>query len=182
MKKPKEDRRLPSEVTVCVSDRASSLIVAECAATKGETGGMLLGHLRATEDCLEYEATHATPPGPDSVCGTAHFTRGSDFAARRLRHLVTKLGVQYLGEWHKHPVADTPRARPTDRRTMRAIARKPEYKIDFPILVIANEDVDIMTVYVSDNRKVNLIQVLDTIGWTDPAHRHGPANEGNAHR
>lgn len=182
MKKPKEDRRLTQEVTVCLSDRVSSLIAAECAATKGETGGMLLGHLRATGDCLEYEATHATPPGPDSVCGPTHFTRDSDFADRRLRYLVDKFGVQYLGEWHKHPVAGAPRASSTDRRTMRAIARKPAYNIDFPILVIANEDGGTMTVYVSDNRKVNLVRVLNVMGRAAPAPRHEPVNRGSAPR
>lgn len=171
------------EVTVRVSDRVSRLIAAECAATEGETGGMLLGHLRASGDCMEYEATHATPPGPDSVCGPAHFMRDSDFADRRLRYLANKFGVQYLGEWHKHSVVDAPKASPTDRRTMRAIARKPAYNIDFPILVIANEDGGAMTIYVSDNRKVNLVRILDTtIARAGPARRHGPANKGNAPR
>lgn len=158
-----EDRRLTQEVTVCVSDRVSRLIAAECAATEGETGGMLLGYLRATGNGLEYEATHATPPGPDSVCGPSHFTRDSEFAERRLRYLENKFGVRYLGEWHKHPVADAPKASPTDRRTMSAIARKPAYDIDFPILVIANKDGSTMTVYVSDKRNVDRVRVLDAV-------------------
>ena len=182
MKKPKADRQLTQEVTVRMSDRVSSLIRAECAATEGETGGMLLGQLRTTRDSLEYEATHATPPGPNSVCGPTHFTRDSDFADRRLRYLENKFGIRYLGEWHKHPVADAPTASSTDRKTMRAIARKPAYDIDHPILVIANEDGGTMTIYVSDNRKVNLVVVLDAVGWGGPALRHGPANEGDAPR
>lgn len=124
---------------------------------------MLLGHLRATGNGLEYEATHATPPGPDSVCGPAYFTRDWEFADRRLRYLASKFGVRYLGEWHKHPVADAPTASPTDRRTMRAIARKPAYDIDRPILVIANEDGGTMTVYVSDKRNVDRVRVLDAV-------------------
>ena len=182
MKKSKGDRQLTQEVMVRVSDRVSRLIAVECAATEGETGGMLLGHLRTSRDCLEYEATHATPPGPDSVCGPTNFTRDSEFADCRLRYLANKFGVRYLGEWHKHPVADAPTASPKDRRTMRAIARKPAYDIDFPILIIANEDGDTMTVYVSDNRRVDRVRVLNTVGRTGPALRHGPANEDNASR
>lgn len=83
--------------------------------------------------------------------------------------MVNKFGVQYLGEWHKHAVADTPRASSTDRRTMRAIARKPAYDITFPILLIANEDGRTITVYVSDSRRVTLVRVQHAIGHADPA-------------
>ncbi len=133
------------------------LIVAECAVTEGETGGMLVGHIREAEGSVEYEVMHATPPGHDSRLASHRFTRGSDFAKRRLDYLANKFGVRYLGEWHKHPAPDAPRASNTDRATMRAIARKPAYDIRLPVLAIANEDGRKLTIYASDRRRVVLI-------------------------
>lgn len=135
------------------------LIKEECGATTHETGGMLLGYLRWGEHGPEYEVTHATPPGNDSLSGPTTFARGANFARRRLDYLANKFGVRYLGEWHKHAVSKAPQASPKDRSTMRAIARKPAYDIEFPILVIANADGSCLTIYASDRRKVALICV-----------------------
>lgn len=157
MKKPKEGRRRPAKIQVHLSRRVLDLIEAECLASEGETGGILVGHLRRTEGSLAYEVTHATPPGPDSSSGPRRFVRGSVFARRRLDYLADRFGVQYLGEWHKHPVRGTPRASNTDCDTIRAIARKPTYDIQVPILAIANRKGRRLTIYASDCRTVALV-------------------------
>ncbi|MDP9474202.1 MAG: Mov34/MPN/PAD-1 family protein [Actinomycetota bacterium] len=136
--------------------------------TEGETGGMLVGYVQEAEGSVEYEITHATPPGRDSRLASRRFTRGADFAKHRLDYLASKFGVRYLGEWHKHPAPDTPRASNTDRATMRAIARKPTYDIQLPVLVIANEDGRKLTLYASDRRRVVLICERDLMAGADP--------------
>lgn len=158
MKKPKSYKPLPDEVRVRLSKRALELIEVECVAAEEETGGMLVGHVRERKSFLEYEVTHATPPGHDSDAGPCRFTRGAGFAKRRLDYLAERFGVRYLGEWHKHAGQNTPRASLRDRATMRAIARKPAYDIEFPMLLIANEDGRRLAIYLSDRRKVALIR------------------------
>jgi multisubunit Na+/H+ antiporter MnhE subunit len=59
---------------------------------------------------------------------------------------------------------------------MCAIARKPAYNIDFPILVIANENGGTLSVYVSDDSKVGLVHILNVQGRADSALRHEPIN------
>lgn len=157
MKKPRQRNLSPERVRVRLSRRALDLIAAECAITEGETGGMLVGYVQEAEGAVEYEVTHATPPGHDSTLRPLRFTRGSDFAKRRLDYLASKFGVRYLGEWHKHPISDMPRASSTDRATMRTIARKPSYNIRCPVLVVANQQGSRLAVYASDRRKVVLI-------------------------
>ncbi len=160
--KKQRSKALPDEVRIGFSCRALELIEEECGATAHETGGMLLGQLRWTEYGLEYEVTHATPPGQGSVSGPTTFVRGADFAKRRLDYLANKFGVRYLGEWHKHAVSRAPQASPKDCSTIRAIACKPAYDIEFPVLVIANKDGKSLTIYASDCRKVAFIRVQHT--------------------
>lgn len=156
LRKPKS-RMLSDEIRVGLSKRALNLIKEECKATVNETGGMLLGHLRWIEHEPEYEVTHATPPGADSVSGPNAFSRGANFAKVRLDYLSNKFGIQYLGEWHKHGVSGVPKASSRDCSTMRAIVCKSTCDIEFPILAIANEDGSCMAIYAADSRKINLI-------------------------
>lgn len=157
LKKPRKNRRSPDKVRVRLTRRTLDLIAAECANTEGETGGMLVGYLREAEGAVEYEVTHATPPGHDSRLAPLRFTRGSDFAKSRLDYLANKFGVQYLGEWHKHPVVESPQASKTDRETMCAIARKPVYDVQIPVLMIANIDGRKLAIYAADHRRVLLV-------------------------
>ncbi len=157
LKKPRS-RELPNEVRIRLSHRTSELIESECEATPYETGGVLLGHLRETDSCLEYEVTHAAPPGYDSVSGFTSFTRGPGFAKQRLDYLALKFGIHYLGEWHKHTSQDTPRASEKDLRTMRRIARNPSYDIAFPLLVVANESGRKLTIYVCSSRTAKRVR------------------------
>lgn len=167
MKKPRRRSLSPEKVRVWLSRRALDLIVAECEAIEGETGGMLVGHIREAEGSVEYEVTHTTPPGHDSRLARHRFTRGSGFAKRRLDYLASKYGVRYLGEWHKHPGPDAPRASNTDGATMRTIARKPAYDIRLPVLVIANEDGRKLTIYASNRRRVVLLYEYDFAAEAD---------------
>ena len=168
MKKPRRRSLSPDKVRVGLSRRALDLIAAECAITKGETGGMLVGYVHEAETALEYEVTHATPPGHDSKLEPRRFTRGSVFSKRRLDYLASKFGVRYLGEWHKHPASDTPQASNTDRATMRTIARKSAYDIRLPILAITNEDGRKLAIYASDYRRVVLIYERDVAAGAAP--------------
>lgn len=167
LKKPRKSRRSPDKVRVRLSRRTLDLIAAECANTEGETGGMLVGRLQEAEGAVEYEVTHATPPGHDSRLALLQFTRGPDFAKSRLDYLANKFGVRYLGEWHKHPVADAPRASKTDRETMRAIAWKQAYDVQIPVLVIANEDGRKLAIYAADRRRVILVCERDVTSEVD---------------
>lgn len=167
MKKLRKHSSSPEKVNVHFSLRALDLIVAECAITEGETGGMLVGHIQAAGSSVEYEVTHATPPGHDSKLAPCRFTRGSDFAKDRLDYLASKFGVRYLGEWHKHPVPDIPRASNTDRATMRTIARKVAYDIQVPVLVIVNKDGRKLAIYAANRRRVVLICERDVAAEVD---------------
>ena len=64
-----------------------------------ETGGLLLG--TALDDVRLI--THATPPGPKAIHQEGMFEKDLDFSQAILNHLATKTGVDYVGEWHKHP-------------------------------------------------------------------------------
>lgn len=64
-----------------------------------ETGGLLLG----TELDDGRLITHATPPGPKAIHQQGMFQKDLDFSQAILNHLAQKTGVDYVGEWHKHP-------------------------------------------------------------------------------
>lgn len=51
---------------------------------------------------------------------------------------------------------------------MRAIARKPAYDIQLPVLVIANEDGRKLALYASDRRRVVLVCERDLTAGADP--------------
>ena len=64
-----------------------------------ETGGLLLG----TSLGHGRLVTHATPPGPNAIHQEGMFGKDMDFSQAILNHLAKKTGVDYVGEWHKHP-------------------------------------------------------------------------------
>ena len=64
-----------------------------------ETGGLLLGAALDNGRLV----THATPPGPKAIHQDGMFQKDLDFSQAILNHLAKKAGVDYVGEWHKHP-------------------------------------------------------------------------------
>lgn len=99
-----------------------------------ETGGILLGH---GLDDTTVQIAHASPPGPRAKHGPFSFSRDTKFLQRYLdnRHDRSAGKEDYVGEWHVHRALDAPPSR-TDRRSMRRIARRSNYVIDNPVLVI----------------------------------------------
>ena len=88
-----------------------------------ETGGLLLG--TALGNCRLV--THATPPGPKAIHREGMFGKDLNFSQAILNHLAMKAGVDYIGEWHKHPPF---LRRPShgDRQSAIAILQDSDYK------------------------------------------------------
>lgn len=97
-----------------------------------ETGGILLGSYRETQDLAVL--TQAAPPPRDSRTSRASFERGTRGVRSWLRRLWRRREY-YLGEWHFHPKGA---AQPSgqDRHQMCEIARDDAYQCPVPILVI----------------------------------------------
>lgn len=64
-----------------------------------ETGGLLLGTIMGSDRLI----THATPPGPNAIQHESVFEKDLEFSQAILNYLAQKTGVDYIGEWHKHP-------------------------------------------------------------------------------
>ena len=99
-----------------------------------ETGGLLLG---TTSDSNRL-VTHATPPGPKAIHQEGMFGKDMDFSQAILNHLAQKTGVDYVGEWHKHPPF-LKRPSQGDRQNAVAILQDSDYQTNgilvFPIWI-----------------------------------------------
>lgn len=85
--------------------------------------------------------THATPPGPKAVHRPAMFERDLEFSQAALDHFAEKTGVDYIGEWHKHPPTLTEPSE-EDRKGVVEILKDPDYKTGdlmvFPVWVLSH--------------------------------------------
>jgi integrative and conjugative element protein (TIGR02256 family) len=88
-----------------------------------ETGGLLLGTAQDNGRLV----THATPPGPKAIHQEGMFGKDLDFSQAILNHLATKTGVDYVGEWHKHPPS-LKRPSQGDRQNSVAILHDSDYQ------------------------------------------------------
>lgn len=99
-----------------------------------ETGGLLLGTALDNGRLV----THATPPGPKAIHQEGMFGKDLDFSQAILNHLATKTGVDYVGEWHKHPPF-LKRPSQGDRQNAVAILQDSDYQTNgmlvFPIWI-----------------------------------------------
>ncbi|MCL5808114.1 MAG: Mov34/MPN/PAD-1 family protein [Deltaproteobacteria bacterium] len=99
-----------------------------------ETGGLLLGTVLDDGRLI----THATPPGPEAIHQEGVFQKDLDFSQAILNHLARKTGVEYVGEWHKHPPF-LKRPSHGDRQGAAAILQDSDYKtkgmLVFPIWI-----------------------------------------------
>ena len=66
-----------------------------------ETGGILVGF----RDENQATITHATGPGLDWEASAHHFVKDTRYLQKVLELLFQYFQVNYLGVWHKHPVA-----------------------------------------------------------------------------
>ena len=99
-----------------------------------ETGGLILGHRHSPSEIVITDAIGPGPSAdhrrtgfdPDTTWQTAELARRYEQADRRLH---------YLGDWHTHPGGTTTLSR-TDRRTLRAIARYPHARCEYPVMAV----------------------------------------------
>lgn len=99
-----------------------------------ETGGLLLGAALDNGRLI----THATPAGPKAIHQEGMFQKDLKFSQKILNHLAKKTGVDYAGEWHKHP-SFLKRPSSGDRQTAAEILHDPDYQtkgiLVFPIWI-----------------------------------------------
>jgi len=99
-----------------------------------ETGGLLLGSKLPHGRLI----THATPPGPKAFHHPGMFERDLEFSRAALDHFTRQTGVDYVGEWHKHPPSMI-RPSEDDRKGVIEILKDPDYRtgdlVIFPIWI-----------------------------------------------
>lgn len=102
-----------------------------------ETGGLLLGY-RTGKDVV---VTNATLPGPRAVHEGGRYVPDDEHDTEQVTLLYERRcrGVDYLGDWHTHPVAPPYMSR-RDRRTLRLIARCKEARAPDPVMMIVGVD------------------------------------------
>jgi integrative and conjugative element protein (TIGR02256 family) len=121
---------IPAAVRAALAGHAASI--------KGcETGGILLGY---PLDDTTLRVSRASPPGPRARHSRFSFSRDTRFLQRYLDtiHDRSEGREDYVGEWHVHPALDAPPSR-TDRRSLWRIARRKNYTIDNPVLLIVEQ-------------------------------------------
>lgn len=122
--------------TVSILRQALDVIRREALRSKVETGGVLIGS-RSKDGDGSFLVTHATPPGPRARHGSHFFERDVEYQQEILDDLSLRYGVQYLGEWHKHP-RNYPVPSPGDLLGVRELLGDPSYGVDeilFPIVI-----------------------------------------------
>jgi integrative and conjugative element protein (TIGR02256 family) len=95
-----------------------------------ETGGILIG--RFEQNCVSIE--YAIAPGPDASHTVSGFKRDGNYSQDMLDSIVASSGgqVDYIGEWHSHPVASGPSLK--DIMAMRWIINNKKYAIRCPVM------------------------------------------------
>lgn len=93
-------------VEVLFSEEACQLIAKESLDSgELETGGALIGAWeRGLDGRLSVRVERATGPGPDASHSVSFFSPDLDHYRRRVAY-YRQHGLDYLGEWHKHPGA-----------------------------------------------------------------------------
>lgn len=123
--------RLP---TVFILRQAMDVIRREALKFDIETGGILIGSRSGDGGVL---VTHATPPGPAAVHNAVYFKRDVAYQQAVLNNLHRRYGVQYLGEWHKHP-RSLPVPSGGDFQGVCDLLADPDYGVNdllFPIII-----------------------------------------------
>ncbi|KQS54531.1 hypothetical protein ASG36_20750 [Geodermatophilus sp. Leaf369] len=90
--------------TACATLRAQAQHTAQRFGSRVETGGMLLGEIDDATGVVYLDA--ATPPSPDSMCGTHHFEHGTEGTQALIDHHTgrTRGVTSFIGMWHTHPL------------------------------------------------------------------------------
>jgi integrative and conjugative element protein (TIGR02256 family) len=100
-----------------------------------ETGGVLLGYWG--RPAVEAVVTHVTGPGPRAIHLREAFEPDDDFQSEEIARIYGASGrlFSYLGDWHTHPGA-TAYLSPTDRKTLRKIARHGPSRLSVPLMAV----------------------------------------------
>lgn len=106
-----------------------------------ETGGILIGY---EVDPQTVKIARVSPPGPGAVHRRYFFSRDTRFLQRYLDDAQDRSGRRedYVGEWHVHPSLEAPPSY-VDRRALFRIARRGNYALSNPILLIVEETPDV---------------------------------------
>lgn len=124
--------------TVFILRQAMDVIRRESLKFDIETGGILIGS-RSNDGAILV--THATPPGPEALHNEVFFKRDVVFQQAALNKIYRRYGVQYLGEWHKHP-RNLPVPSGGDFQGVRELLDDPDYGVNdllFPIIICESD-------------------------------------------
>jgi len=85
---------------------------------------------------------HATGPGPKALHARASFLRDGEYCQAELDKIFEQTNgtVDYLGEWHSHPLAIGPSKR--DKDSIREIAHDTKYALPNPVMGICLKQED----------------------------------------
>lgn len=99
-----------------------------------ETGGILLGQIRAVDGAPILTKCSLAPP--DSMSGRFVFRRGIIGIESLLQEEFEK-GLSYIGEWHSHPGGGQEPSS-TDIFTMTKVRTKHDFPLRTPVLLIVS--------------------------------------------
>ena len=121
--------------SIVLAWRAYKMIEEDCLDYRTtETGGILLG--RKTEDSIVVP--FVISGGPKARRSMSAFAPDSHWQQPFLNYFFTRFGVDFVGDWHRHPGSfDSPSMQ--DRRTARRIVTDEEWDLPeavFPIAVV----------------------------------------------
>lgn len=120
------------------AERAHAVIEKEtCHSVNLETGGLLVGRLVNYSDKPILAVVAATGPGPSADRRPLYYGSDQLYLQRELKALrdeFSEFGVDYVGEWHKHP-PDIPRLSYGDISQARQILADPDYRLQGGLLM-----------------------------------------------
>ncbi len=105
-----------------------------------ETGGVLLGH--SEQGGAELHVYEVVGAGPRARRATHRFDPDTAWQKRQIAARYEDSGrtLEYLGDWHSHPLGGRPSR--LDRDTARRIAAAPNARCRHPLFLIVTSDGD----------------------------------------
>lgn len=123
---------ITEEVLAFLEDQAK-------ASPNRETGGIVAGSGLAEDGTATI--LKASDGGSRALRQQSFFSRDTTHCQQLVDEWAVESGgmIDYLGEWHKH-LEDDPTPSRQDVRTLRDIARSPDYHVRLPLLLIIGRD------------------------------------------
>ena len=129
----------PPLIRVWISSAAVSAVTGDAELHfPNETGGVLMGYWSSGSEAV---VTDSIDGGPLAQRERTSFYPDSEFQARAIEeiHKRSKGSLTYLGDWHTHPRGRLALS-PTDKATLRRIARTREARAGSPIMMLLAGD------------------------------------------